>query len=72
MGQFEKLPNYEEVNQKCIFFSNEIISLDIKIVSIIAGACLKHSDSGESSFNKEARVILMELENVGYEVVKKQ
>jgi len=45
---------------------------DFKIVSIIAGACLKHSDSGECSFNKEARVILMELENAGYEVVKRQ
>jgi len=45
---------------------------EFKIVSIIAGACLKHSDSGESSFNKEARVILMELENNGYEVVKRQ
>lgn len=45
---------------------------EFKIVSIIAGACLKHSDSGEGSFNKEARVILMELENKGYEVVKRQ
>jgi hypothetical protein len=45
---------------------------EFKIVSIIAGACLKHSDSGEGSFNKEARTILMELENAGYEVVKRQ
>lgn len=40
------------------------------IVSIISGACLKHFDSGESSFNKEARVILLELEKSGYKVVK--
>lgn len=45
---------------------------EFKIVSIIASACLKHSDSGEGSFNKEARVILMELENNGYVVIKKQ
>lgn len=45
---------------------------EFKIVSIIASACLKHSDSGEGNFNKEARVILMELENNGYVVIKKQ
>lgn len=45
---------------------------DFKIVSIIAGACLKHSDSGEASFDKEARVILQALEDNGYEVVKRQ
>lgn len=44
---------------------------DFKIVSVIAGACLKHSDSKESSFNKEARVILAELNKSGYEIVKK-
>jgi hypothetical protein len=41
-----------------------------ELVKIIAGACLKHSDSGESSFNKEARVILMELEEKGYKIKK--
>lgn len=28
-------------------------------------------DSGEGSFNKEARVILMELEEKGHEIIKK-
>jgi hypothetical protein len=42
-----------------------------EVVKIIAGACLKHADSGEGSYNKEARVILMELENNGYKIVKK-
>jgi hypothetical protein len=41
-----------------------------EVLKIIASACLKHSDSGEASFNKEARVILQELENNGYKVVK--
>jgi hypothetical protein len=39
---------------------------DPDIVRIIGGACLKHSDSGESSYDKEARVILAELEEHGY------
>lgn len=43
---------------------------DFELVKIIAGACLKHSDSGEGSFNKEARVILMELEEKGYKIIK--
>lgn len=30
-----------------------------EIVKIIANACLKHTLSGEGSYNKEARVILM-------------
>lgn len=37
---------------------------------IIAGACLKHYDSGEASFDKEARRILQALSDNGYEVVK--
>ena len=45
---------------------------EFALVKIIAGACLKHADSGEGSYNKEARVILMELESSGYEIVKKK
>lgn len=42
------------------------------LIKVIAQACLKHSDSGEASFNKEARVILMHLENNGYTIIKKK
>ena len=37
----------------------------------IAGACLKHEDSGEGSHNKAARVIIDELEKNGYTITKK-
>lgn len=42
----------------------------IEIQNIIAGACLKHSDSGEASFDMEARRILQALEDNNYKVVK--
>lgn len=39
-------------------------------LKIIASACLKHSDSGEQSFNKEARVIVQALKENGYVISK--
>ncbi len=41
-----------------------------QLIKIISGACLKHHDSGETSVNKEARLILKELENNGYKITK--
>lgn len=43
---------------------------EFDIVKTIAGACLKHHDSGEGSYNKEARVIINELEKIGYKIIK--
>ena len=43
---------------------------EFELVKIIAGACLKHYGSGEGTFNKEARVIINELESNGYRIVK--
>lgn len=40
------------------------------LVKVIASACLKHHDSGESSINREARMILIELEKNGYKIIK--
>ncbi len=44
---------------------------DTELVTAIASSCLKHHDSGEASCNKEARVILADLEKLGYTIVKK-
>ena len=44
---------------------------DSELVITIAGACLKHEDSGEGSHNKAARVIIDELEKAGFEIKKK-
>ena len=44
---------------------------DSELVRTIAGACLKHEDSGEGSHNKAARVIIDELEKAGFEIKKK-
>ncbi len=41
-----------------------------EIVKIIAGACLKHHDSGETSVMREARLIIETLSQAGYEVKK--
>jgi hypothetical protein len=41
-----------------------------ELIKIIGSACLKHHDSGESSCNREARLILQALKDNGYEVVK--
>jgi hypothetical protein len=43
-----------------------------KILKIISDVCLKHRDSGESSVNREARLIVDELEKNGYVLVKRQ
>jgi hypothetical protein len=41
-----------------------------EIVDIIGSACLKHHDSGETSVNREARVIIKALGDAGYIISK--
>jgi hypothetical protein len=41
-----------------------------EINEIIAFACLKFHDSGETSVNREARLIVEALENNGYTIIK--
>ncbi len=45
---------------------------DFDLVSSISFACLKNSDSGEQSPNKQARKIIDQLEKDGYVITKKQ
>ncbi len=43
-----------------------------EINEIIAITCLKFHDSGETSVNREARLIIDALENNGYTITKKE